>query len=109
MRQGHLRIAVVTLIAAATAACGPGAPSQAPSPTPVPLASSFEGYAVAFCSAWAALFRAVGNPDTAEGSVLSKALDEAVAAQDGTKAEQLAAQITQDLESGRRDVAVGRG
>lgn len=102
-------MAIVTLVAAATTACGPGAPSQAPNQTSLPAASSFDQYAVAFCSAWEALFRAVGNPDTAEGSVLSKALDGAVAAHDGTKAEQLAAQITQELESGRRAVAVGGG
>jgi hypothetical protein len=109
MRPGRLRIAIVTLIAAVTAGCGAGAPSHVPSPTPLPAASSFDQYAVAFCSAWEALFRAVGNPDTAEGSELSKALDAAVAAHDGTKAEQVAAQITQELESGRRDVAVGGG
>jgi hypothetical protein len=99
----------MSLIAAATAGCVSAAPSHAPSPTAVPAANSFDEYAVAFCSAWEHLFLAVGNPDTAEGSVLSKALDEAVASRDGTKAEQVAGQITQEIMSGREDVAVGAG
>ncbi len=103
------RILFITLIAAAMAACATAAPNQAPSPTAERAADSFDEYAVAFCSAWEHLFLAVGNPDTAEGSVLSKALDDAVAAHDGTKAEQLAEQITREIKSGREDVAVGRG
>ena len=75
----------------------------------MPAASSFEEYAIGFCSAFQALFRAVGNPDTAEGSVLSKALDDAVVAHDGDAAERLAAQITIELESGRQHVAFARG
>ena len=102
-------ILFITLIAAAAAGCVTAAPSEAPSPTAVPAAGSFDEYAVAFCSAWEHLFLAVGNPDTAEGSVLSMALDDAVASHDGTKAEQLAEQITQEIKSGREDVAVGAG
>ena len=85
------------------------APSQTPSPTALPAADSFDEYAVAFCSAWEHLFLAVGNPDTAEGSVLSKALDDAVASHDGTKAERLADQIIKEIKAGREDVAVGGG
>lgn len=109
MGQRQLRIIFITLIAAATTACSVGALRHAPSPTPIPAAKSFDEYAVAFCSAWEALFLAVGNPDTAEGSVLSKALDAAVTAHDGATAEQLGAQITAELKSGRQDVAVGGG
>jgi hypothetical protein len=121
MGQRHLRILCMTLIAAATATCGTGAPSQmpslvpsqapspVPSPTPVPAATSFAEYAVGFCAAWEALFLAVGNPDTGSGSVLSKALDDAVAAKDGTAAEELAAEITSELESGRHAVAYAGG
>ncbi|MEO7229487.1 MAG: hypothetical protein ABIZ30_02715 [Candidatus Limnocylindrales bacterium] len=78
---------LVGLMAVATAACEAGSPSPAPNPTPLPAATSFEEYAVGFCAAWAALFTAVGNPDTAAGSELSKALDTAVAANDGLAAE----------------------
>ncbi len=75
----------------------------------MPAAASFEEYAVGFCSAFDALFRAVGNPDTAEDTVLSKALDAAVAAHDGKSAERLGSEITTELESGRRHVAFARG
>ncbi len=109
MGQLLRRIFSITLIAAATAACVDAAPSHAPNATAVPAADSFDEYAVAFCSAWEHLFLAVGNPDTGEGSVLSKALDDAVASHDETKAEQLAGQISQEIASGREDVAVGGG
>lgn len=109
MSQRHLRIVFITLIAAAAAACGAGAPSGTPSASPMPAATSFEEYAVGFCSAFEAMFRAVGNPDTGSGSVLSKALDAAAAAGDVASADQLAAQITSELESGREQAAVARG
>ena len=76
---------------------------------PMPAAASFEEYAVSFCSAWDAIFLAVGNPDTAEGSVMSKALDDAVAARNGPEAERLAAEITAELKSGRRHAAIAGG
>jgi len=105
--RGHrqLRIASATLVMAAMAACQTGAPSR----TPVPAAGSFEEYAASFCSAFEAMFRAVGNPDTGSGSDLSKALDAAVAAGDVASADKLAAAITSELESGRRHVAFARG
>ena len=88
-------------------------PSSSPSPalrsTALPAATSFDGYAVGFCSAFDALFRAVGNPDTAAGSALSKALDAAVVAHDGAAAERLAAEITAELEAGRLHAAFARG
>ena len=55
------------------------------------------------------MFLAVGNPETAEGSLLSKALDEAVLAKDGPEGKRLAAEITVELESGRRHVAAAAG
>jgi hypothetical protein len=39
MSQGHLRIVFITLITAATTACGGGAPNPTPSPTPSALPS----------------------------------------------------------------------
>ena len=111
--ERHVRMVIAALLAAAIAGCAAGAPSPVPTPvptpTPLPGATSFAEYGVSFCSAWEALFRAVGNPDTAEGSVLSKALDAAVASHDGKAADRLAAEITTELESGRRDVARGGG
>jgi hypothetical protein len=75
----------------------------------MPAATSFATYGVAFCSAFNALFVAVGNPDTGSGSVLSKALASAVAAGDVASADQLAAQITTELESGRHSGAAAGG
>lgn len=109
MGQRRSRIALIALIVAAAAACDTGAPRPSPSPTSSPAATSFAEYAVGFCSAFQALFRAVGNPDTAAGSDLSKALDAAVAAKDGTTAERLAAEITRELESGRQSGADAGG
>ena len=109
MGQRPRRILFIILIVAATTACVSAAPSQAPSPTALPAADSFDEYAVAFCSAWEHMFLAVGNPDTAEGSALSKALDDAVASHDGTKADELAGQITQEIKAGRADAADGGG
>lgn len=109
MGPRHLKVGLIVLIAAASAACGTGAPSQPPSPTPMPRATTFEEYAVSFCAAWTALFTAVGNPDTGSGSVLSLALDRAAAAQDEMVARQKAAEITAELESGRRHAAAAGG
>jgi len=110
MRRRHLRIALITLGMAALGACGVGAPGASlSSSTPAPVATSFEEYAVSFCAAFDAMFRAVGNPDTAAGSELSKALDAAVATHDGSAAEPLAAEITTELELGRHHVAQAGG
>ncbi len=109
MGQGRRWIGLILLIAATTTACSTGAPSQAPSPSKVAAATSFDEYAVGFCSAFEAMFRAVGNPDTAEGSELSKALDQAVAAHDGDTAARLGAEITGILETGRQHVVFARG
>lgn len=109
MSRPWLPLVLLMLVAAAAAACGSSAPSEAQSPTPVPAATSFEEYAAGFCTAFKAMFRAVGNPDTGEGSVLSKALDSAVAAKDGAAAEPLAAQIAAELEAGRRSATQAGG
>ncbi len=113
MGQRRLGMGATLILALIGASCATGAPSavpsSAPSATPMPAASSFAEYAPAFCSAFGALFLAVGNPDTAAGSVLSKGLDAAVAAHDGPAADRLAAEITTELESGRKSVAQGGG
>lgn len=101
MKQPPLRAVAMVLIVLAGAACGTGTPSA----TPTPAAASFEEYAVAFCSAFDAMFQAVGNPDTGSASVLSKSLDDAVAARDVASAERLAATITSKLETGRQQAA----
>lgn len=96
----RLQRAIATiLVALACAACG-GATTAAPSPL------TFDEYATAFCASWNSLFEAVGNPDTGSGSVLSKSLDDAVAAGDAATAVRLAASITTKLEVARQQAAV---
>lgn len=109
MNLGRRRAPVLLSLALLSMACGAGGPGAAASPTPAPRATSFEEYATSFCAAWDALFRAVGNPDTAMGSVLSNALDDAVVAGDGPEAGRLATEITAELETGRRHAAVAGG
>lgn len=103
--QGHAgaRIMLVALLAGA---CGT---TPAPGITPPPKVASYDEYFVAACAAWAELFRAVGNPDTASGSDLSKALDAAVEASDGATAELIADDILRALIAGREQVAIAAG
>jgi hypothetical protein len=105
MGQRPLRIVLVVLTVVAGAACGTGRPSA----TVPSAATSYDEYAVASCAAWDALFRAVGNPDTASGSDLSRALDQAVAAGDAASAERVAADIVKELRVGREQVAIAGG
>jgi len=103
----HLRIVIAVLIALAGAACaGTGSPPSTAAPS---AAASFDEYRTAACAAWDALFRAVGNPDTASGSDLSRALDTAVAAGDADTADRLAADIVKELKTGREQIAIARG
>ena len=99
-------LAMLALSAVAIAGCGSSAASSAASR---PAASTFEGYAVAFCAAWDSLFRGIGNPDSGVGSELYDALDDAVEAKDGLAAERLAGQIAAELETGRQAAAEAAG
>jgi hypothetical protein len=87
------------------AACS-GAP---PSATGRPIAASYDEYRTSTCAAWDALFRAVGNPDTASGSDLSRALDAAVTAGDVETADRIAGEIVKQLRDGRDQIAVAGG
>jgi hypothetical protein len=102
-------IAILASLGAVLAGCASTASSGPPSPSTRPAASSFEDYAVAFCSAWDSLFRAVGNPDTGVGSELSDALDVAVEGRDELAAARIAAQIDAELEAGRQAAAAAGG
>lgn len=88
----------------AVAGCGGGGPGPTSSPV-----DSYEAYAAAACPAWDALFRAIGNPETAGWSEPHLALIEAVDAGDVDEADRLAGEITDELEAGRRHVAVAAG
>jgi hypothetical protein len=113
MTQGRRTLAVMTLISALLIACQAGAPgssaAMSPSAAPSPGASSFAEYAPAFCAAFQALWRGVGNPDTGIGSELSKALDAAMAAGDATAADELATKVKTELEAGRVHAAFAGG
>ena len=101
MRQCRLHALAVVLIVLSGAACGTSAPIVAPTPA----SASFEGYETGVCSAFGALLRAVGNMDAGTPSVLSKSLDDAVAAGDVAAADRAAAQVTSELETGRQQAA----
>lgn len=106
LRRGHvLRIVIAVLTALTGVACG----GNPPSTTPLPVAASYDDYRTAVCAAWEALFRAVGNPDTASGSDLSRALDTAVTAGDVDTADRIAGEIAKELRDGRDQIAVAGG
>lgn len=95
------RIAAI-LVAAIVGACGGGSAS----PTSPPGATGFEEFRTAGCAAWEALFRGVGNPDTASGSELTRALEAAIEDGDAAAIEQNAAAIRAELEAGREQAAI---
>ncbi len=74
-------------------------------PTPV----AYEVFHESFCSAWASMFRAVGNPDTGSGSDLTIAMDAAITAGDLVSVDSIAAQIRAELEAGRSAVERASG
>lgn len=96
-------------VSSASSASSSPSPSASPTASVGSVAASYREYAVAACAAWDALFRAVGNPDTASGSVLSLALDKAVAAGDVSTAERQAVDIQRELKAGRDQVAIAGG
>jgi hypothetical protein len=90
----------------------PPATAVAPTPSASTAAGApitFEAFHGAFCRAWESMFRAVGNPDIGDGSELTKAMDEAIAAGDLPTVDRLAAEITSELEAGRHEVAIATG
>jgi len=100
-----IRIVLAVLVALTGAACS----ASPPSASAPPAAASYEEYRIAACAAWDALFRAVGNPDTASGSDLSRALDAAMTAGDVASADRLAMDIARELKTGRDQIAVAGG
>jgi hypothetical protein len=99
-RPRSTRLIAALLVGAVVAACGGAA-----SPTPHPGATTFEEFRTANCAAWEALFRGVGNPDTAAGSELSLALEAAIEAGDEATVTDKAAAIRAELEAGREHAA----
>lgn len=99
-------LAVVVAACGAGGAPGAGSGSAAPSATAASAApATFDDFATGLCGAFTSLVRAVGNPDAGTPSVLSKALDDAVKAGDGSAADRAAIAMLTELEAGRADAA----
>ena len=96
------------VIIAAAAACGGCAPGPASSPSPS-VATNFNEYATAFCSAWGTLFRVVGNPDTAGWTDGVRQLQAAAEARDDATAAGLQGPINTELEAAREQIAYAAG
>ena len=101
-RSRSIHLAIALLMATALAACGGGIAG----PTRSPGATTFEEFRTANCAAWESMFLAVGNPDTASGSDLSHALEDAIAGGDVATADLQAQAIRDELEAGRVHAAV---
>jgi len=105
----HGRLAGVILsivVVASAAACGGSAPSPSPSPS---VATNFNEYAPAFCSAWGTLFRVVGNPDTAGWTDGVRQLQAAAETRDDATAAGLQGPINTELEAARQQIAYAAG
>ena len=115
MSNTTLRALGLALVATIVVACGsaappasPSAPAGAPSaPVTSPSAApaTFAEYDESFCGAFTSLIRAVGNPDAGTPSALSKKLDDAVLAGNVLAADQAAAAMIAELETGRHHAA----
>jgi hypothetical protein len=115
MKQRSGYAIAVVLMMIAVAACGSrgssastSSASQAPAAS-IPIAASFPEYEAALCAAFTSLIRSVGNPDAGTPSVLSKSLDDAVAAGDVAAAGRIGGAITMELESGRHQASLASG
>ena len=100
-RSRSIGLTAAFVVITVLAACGGGTAS----PTPRPGATTFAEFRTANCAAWESLFRGVGNPDTASGSDLSHALEDAIDGGDMAAVELNAAAIRDELEAGREHVA----
>jgi hypothetical protein len=102
---GRLASTILSIAVVATAAaCGPSAPSPSPN-----VATNFDEYAAAACSAWGTLFRVVGNPDTAGWTDSVRQLQAAAEARDDATAAGLQGPINSELEAAREQIAYAAG
>jgi hypothetical protein len=97
---------LVLAVALGGAGCGTAA---APTPTPLPAAQNGAQFSAAWCASMQAMFRAIGNPDTASDSELSAALDQAITNADYSAVERFAAMIQAELATGRRHAESAAG
>jgi hypothetical protein len=89
----------------AVAACGASASGASSAAPPSAAPATFDEFSTQMCGAFTSLFRAVGNPDANTPSVMSKALDDAVAAGNGPAADQAAAAMLSELDAARVQTA----
>ena len=108
MRHRLSGIILTITITASVAGCGAVGPGEAQSEAPT-VATSFEEYGTASCSAWATLFRVVGNPDTADWTDSVRELQAAAEAHDAVTAARLQLGINTELEAARRQIAYAAG
>lgn len=97
-----IRLAAVLALSIVATACGGGAAVPSASPSSAPRgASTYDEFATEACSAFAAMQRAIGNPDTGEGSALSDQLEAAASAGDADAAAVAAEAVEKELQAGR--------
>jgi hypothetical protein len=100
MHHAARRPLLLAFVVVAAAACGSGTPPPTPSSSLPPV--TYDEFQAAFCSSFTSLIRAVGNPDTASPSVMSRALDDAITAGDGLGGERAATAMLHELAVGRQ-------
>jgi hypothetical protein len=107
MNLHAVRAAALAVVVLAVAACssGGGASSASPPASQSLAPMTFDEFNTQSCGAFTSLFRAIGNPDANTPSVLSKVLDDAVKAGDGSAADAAAAPMMAELESARVQAA----
>ena len=108
MARQVLRGVTAIVMVLVVGACGGSLPPSAPASQP-PLATSYEEFGVAFCSAFDELLTGVGNPDTADWSPLFEEFQAAVEKGDAASADRSAETIRQHLETGRGYAATAAG
>ena len=101
MNRDAVGTIALAILALSAAACGTAAVPASPSP----VSATFEQSQAAFCESFGSMLRAVGNPDAGTPSVLSKALDDALAAKDGAAADRAATAVLAELETARHQAA----
>ena len=74
-----------------------------------PTAITFQEFHTSYCSAWESMFRAVGNPDIGDGSALTSEMNAAITSGDIASVDRIAAEITGELEAGRKQIAIATG
>lgn len=109
----NIRTSRATLLALAiflVAACGANPrttpPTTGPSAAPSQAPATYAEFSTALCASFTSLIRAVGNPDVNSPSIMSKALDDAVAAHDAAAADRAASAMLAELETGRQQSAL---